>query len=131
MGIYDDDIQTAKELIDEFGQDCWWQKPAPKNGGVPGYPVAGELPQPVPCKIAFFRPKDLDSGVMQFADMIQGTEVTDNTEIGLMYGGVPFTPQNPDTIRRGAVDAPETSIIKIDRIAPDGTPVLYFITVAA
>ncbi len=129
---YLDDIATANELIDEFGQDCWWQKPAPPTGGgSAGYPVAGALPQPVPVRIAFFRPKDLDSGVQQAMDMIAGTEVSDNTEIGLMAGDVPFTPENIDQVRRGAVDAEPISIVKMDKLAPNGTPVLYYVMVAA
>lgn len=131
-GVYDDDIATAKELIEEFGQTCYWQKPQPVTvGGSPGYPVAGDVPQPEECKIAFFRPKDLDSGVAQFMDVIPNTEVPDNTEIGLMAGDVSFVPEGTDRIRRGAIDAPAISIIKIDRLAPNGTPVLYYITVAA
>lgn len=126
-----DDIATARELIFENGQDCWWQKPAPTVAAVPGYPTAGALPQPIPCQIAFFRPKDLDAGVQQFMDTIPGTEVSDNTEIGLMAGDVPFTPDNLDRVRRGAVDAEPISIIKIDRLAPNGTPILYYVTVAA
>lgn len=128
---YLDFIADAKEMIDEFGQTCWWQKPGVKVGGVPGYPGAAALPQPVACRIAFFRPKDLDSGVMQFGDMMPGTEVSDNTEIGLMAGGLAFTPENIDMVRRGVIDAPPISIIKLDRLAPNGTPVLWFVTVAA
>lgn len=128
---YLDFIQDAKELIDEFGQDCYWQKPAPTVGGEPGYPVAGALPQPIPCRIAFFSPKDLDRGVMQFMDVIPGTEVPDSSQVGLLAGGLSFTPENTDTIRRGAPDAAEISIIKMDLLAPNGTPILYFVTVAA
>jgi hypothetical protein len=36
-----------------------------------------------------------------------------------------------DTLRRGAADAPDLSINAIDRLAPNGTPVLYYITVTA
>lgn len=128
---YADFIELGEELIAEFGQQCYWQKPAVTVAAEPGYPGEGAEPQPVACMIAFFRPKDLDSGVQQFADMIQGTEVSDNTEIGLMKGNVPFTPENPDRIRRGAADAEPISIMSIDRIAPNGTPVLYFVKVAA
>ena len=132
MGVFDDDIAIAKEMIAEFGQDCWWQKPPSLNtGGIPGYPVAGALPDPIPCKIAFFSPTDMARGVLQFLDMIPGTEVADNTQIGLLAGGVSFTPENTDGIRRGADDADTVSIIKIDLLAPNGTPVLYTITVAA
>jgi hypothetical protein len=122
-------IADAKELIEEHGQDCWWQKAAPTVGGEPGYPVAGAQPQPIPCVIAFFSQKDLDRGVLQYMDVIPNTEVPDNVQIGLLAGGQSFTPENTDTIRRGAVDAAETAIVKFDVLAPNGTPVLYFITV--
>ena len=129
-GVYDDDIATANELINEFGQPCFWQQPAPKSGGVPGYPGAGALPQPIPCTIAFFSPKDLDRGVTQYMDVMPGTEVADSTQVGLMAGDVPFDPKNTDMIRRGAVDAVPISIIKMDLLAPNGTPILWFVTVA-
>jgi len=128
---YSDFIQNAKELIYEFGQDCWWQKPGVTVTSSPGYATAGELPQPSPCTIAFFSLKDLDRGVMQLVDVMPGTEVQDSAQIGLMAGGVDFTPQLTDTIRRGSATAAEISILKMDILEPNGTPVLYFITVAA
>jgi hypothetical protein len=130
-GVFDDDIATAKELIDEFGQDCWWQKPAPQTGGVPGYPTVGALPDPIPVKIAFFSGRDLNRGVFEFLSMMPGIEIPDNGEIGLLAGGLTFTPENTDTVRRGAIDAAESSVDKIDRLAPNGTPILYYVQVAA
>lgn len=124
-------IKDAKELIEEFGQDCWWQKPGVTVAGAPGYPTKEALPQPLPCVIAFFSPKDLDRGVLQYMDVIPGTEVADNSQVGLMAGGQAFDPETTDTIRRGAIDAREISILKMDVLAPNGTPVLYTITVAA
>lgn len=124
-------IADAKELIEEFGQDCWWQKPAPTVAAVPGYPTAGAVPQPIPCQIAFFSQKDLDRGVLQYMDVMPETEVPDNAQVGLLAGGLSFTPENTDTIRRGAIDAAETAIVKMDLLAPNGTPVLYLITVTA
>lgn len=128
---YQDFIDDAKEIIYEFGQDCWWQKPGATVGVTPGYANEDPLPQPFPCTIAFFSPKDLDRGVMQFFDVMPGTEVEDNTQVGLMAAGNEFDPLPTDTIRRGAVDAARVSILKMDVIAPNGTPVLYYITVAA
>lgn len=131
MAVYDDDIATAQELIAEFGQECFWQQPAPEVVGVPGYPTAGVLPDPIPCIIAFFSAKDLDRGTMQSLEPMVGTEVPDNMQVGLLAGGLSFEPALTDSIRRGAVDAPLVSIAKIDRLAPNGTAVLYHITVAA
>lgn len=133
MGVFDDDIATAQELIAEYGQDCWWQKPAPIiSGGVPGYPVVGDLPDGVPCKIAFFSGRDLDRGTYPFLQFMgTTTEIPDNQEIGLLAGGISFTPELTDSLRRGAVDAPLMSISTIDRLAPNGIPVLYYVTVEA
>lgn len=132
MADYSEEIQMAQELIDEFGQDCWWQKPAPvTDNSVPGYPVVGDLPAPAPCKIVFFSGRDLNRGVFEFLSMMPGIEVPDNAEVGLLAGGISFTPENTDTVRRGSIDANETSIEKIDRLAPDGTPILYYVQVAA
>jgi hypothetical protein len=128
---YLDFIADAQEMIAEFGQQCYWQKPAPKSGGTPGYPGSGSVPDPVAVKIAFFAPKDLDRGVQQFSDVIPGLEVADNTQVGLMAGGLSFTPENTDRIHRGTNNAEPISIIKIDLLAPNGTPVLWFVSVAA
>lgn len=130
--VFDDDIATAQELIAEFGQDCWWQKAAPvDDSSVPGYSTDGALPDPIPCKIAFFSGRDLNRGAFEFLAMMPGMEVPDNAEIGLLAGGIEFAPENTDTLRRGAADAVECSIEKIDRLAPNGTPVLYYAQVAA
>jgi hypothetical protein len=132
-GVFDDDIATAQELIAEFGQDCWWQPATPKGtGGVPGYPTSGATPAAIPCKIAFFSGRDLDRGTFEFLQqMALSMEVPDNGEIGLLAGGISFEPKMTDTVRRGASTAAECSIEKIDRLAPNGTPILYYITVAA
>jgi hypothetical protein len=129
MGVFDDDIATAKELIAEFGQTCYWQKPAPATGGVPGYPGVGTLPDPIECKMVFFSPKDLDRGVLSWRELMQASEVPTNGEIGLLAGGISFEPEVADTIRRSGATGRQWAIHKIDLLAPNGDPVLYFVTV--
>ena len=131
MSVYDEDIETAKELIQEFGQDCFWQKPAPTVAGVPGYNTEGALPDPIACRMAFFSARDLDRGVEPFLSLMTNTEVPASGIIGLLAGGIAFEPKLTDTLRRGAVDAPCLSIEDIDLVGPDGTPVLYFVRMAA
>ncbi len=132
-GVFDDDILTAQELIAEFGQNCWWQKAAPADDiTVPGYPTDGVVPDLIPCKLAFFSGRDLNRGAFEFLQQMGfSLEVPDSSEIGLLAGGISFTPELTDTIKRGASDADDCSIEKIDRLAPNGTPILYYVQVAA
>ena len=131
-GVYDEDIATAQELIAEFGQDCFWQKPAPIiDNSVPGYPVAGDLPALIPVKIAFFSGRDLNRGIYEFISLMPGMEVPDNGEIGLLAGGLSFEPELTDTFIRGTdLNAAHSSVDRLDRLAPNGTPVLYYVQTA-
>jgi hypothetical protein len=132
-GVFDDDIATAQELIAEFGQDCLWQKPAPvDDDSVPGYPTVGDLPPLIPVKIAFFSGRDLNRGTYEFLALMPGMEVPDNGEVGLLAGGLSFEPELTDTFIRGTdPDGAHTSVDKLDRLAPNGTPILYYVQVAA
>lgn len=131
-GVFDEDIQAAAELIAIYGADCLWQKPAPLVEDVPGYPTQGAVPDPVPCKIAFFRGKDVGYASEAFMALLTGTEVPTSGEIGLMAGNVPFSPDDSDTIiRNPGTEDLSLTITGIDRIAPNGTPVLYFVSVKA
>lgn len=127
MGVFDADIQAAQELIELYGASCQWQKPAPIDGGVPGYPEPGDAPDPIDCKIAFFTGRDLGRGSEEFLAMLAGTEVPAGQEIGLLAGGLSFTPELTDWIIR---DGATLAIKKIDRLAPNGTPILYYVTVS-
>lgn len=129
MGVYDEEIQDAKELIEEFGQLCYWQKPAPVTGGTPGYPIVGDKPLPIECRIAFFAPRDLGRGTEEFLQAITGTEVPSGTQIGLMAGGQTFTPEATDTILRGSKAGPVVVIERLDTLSPNGEDILYFIRV--
>ena len=127
-GVFDDDIQTAKELIDLYGMDCLWQKAAPEVESEPGYPSTGATPDPLPVRMAFFTARDLNRGSEAFMAMMAGMEVSMSSEIGLLAGGLSFTPDDSDTIVRDGVGS---AIKSIDRLAPNGTPILYYVTVAS
>lgn len=131
-GVFDQDILAAQQLIALYGQPCLWFKPDAADESVPGYPSPGEPSEGTPCHIAFFSPRDLGRGMGEFLGMMAGTEVPTNREIGLLAGGVTFTPEDADTIVRGeSSDGARIAIERIDRLAPNGTPVLYYVTVSA
>lgn len=125
--IFAPDVETAKELIALFGEDCLWHKPAPVDGGTPGYPGEGETPEPVACKIAWFNARDIGRGGTEFLSMMKGTELPLVGEIGLLAGGLTFTPELLDHVERA--DASLRAIHKIDKLAPNGLPILYYVTV--
>lgn len=128
MGVFDRSIATAQRLIAKFGQDCEWQQQTPEDGGTPGYPGDGVVPDPIPCKIAWFAPRDLGRGTEVFAALMAGIEVSSSNEIGLLAGGLTFEPDDADTIIRGTE---RLAIKQIDRLASNGTPVIYYVQVAA
>lgn len=127
MGVFDRTIATAKRLIARYGQDCLWQQPAPTTEDVPGYPTVGDKPEPIPVRIAWFAPRDLGRGTEEFMALMAGIEVPSGTEIGLLAGGLDFEPNDEDTVIR---DGNELSVKKLDRLAPNGQAILYYVSVA-
>lgn len=125
---FQEDIEAAIEMIAEVGADCLWRKaPAVEEGDAPGYTTVGAAPDPIPCKIAFFRGKDVGYGGELFAQLMANSEVQMGAEVGLLAGGLGWTPDDEDTIQRGG---DLLAITGIDRIAPNGIPILYFVKVA-
>lgn len=125
MGVYDDDIATALELITEFGQSVQWQKRAPDTGGSnPWNPNQGAIPAAFPVNMIFLSPK---TGA-KYLQLMNGTEVPIRSQAALMAGGLPFTPELNDTITRNGTSI---SVNRIDLLAPNGEDVLYYVEVAA
>lgn len=123
MGVYDSSIALAQRLIKAKGQACGWQKPAVVvTGGTPWNPEYSEItPNPIPCEIVFLMPNRYSHRMF-----IEGTEVPEDAEIGLMKGNVSFEPKLTDTIiRNGKV----LTIHKIGQLAPNGESVLYYLAV--
>lgn len=124
MGVYDRQIATAKRIIKAKGAECVWKRTTAAEGGDAWNPQPG-VPQEWPVSIAFFSPKDLGRGTGEFIAALRGTEVPTSKEIGLMAGGLEFDPSADDVIERwDGVKGIET----IDRLAPNGEAVLFFVT---
>lgn len=128
-GVFDRTKATAARLIARYGQSCQWQKAPVAVGGEPGYPGEEAPVAPAPCKIVWFSPKDLGRGSGEFAALLAGTEIPTSGEIGLMAAqGLTFTPEEADTVIKGGASV---AIEKLDRLAPNGEPILYYVTIAA
>ncbi len=108
--------------------DVSWQKQPPADDvTVPGYPTEGDAPDPVTVKMAFFSPKDMGSGTNPFRALLENTEVPMGEQIGLLAGGLSFTPEKTDILVRAGETLP---IIDIDLIAPANIPVLWLVRLA-
>ena len=127
--VFAEDIATADELITLYGEACGWRKAAADaGGGVLGYPEPEESADSVPCKIAWFSPRDLGRGTAEFIALLMGIEVPAGKQVGLLAGNAPFSPEAADTVIRR--DGREIGVDKVDFLGPDGTPVLYYVTVS-
>lgn len=128
---YTRQIASAKRSIASKGEACTWNKPAPEDAdAAPWRDVRDPDADPLefPVRIAWFSPRDLGRGTGEFLAAIMGTEVPEGVMIGLMAGGQGFEPTDADTITRA--DGSTVEPMSIDRLAPDGTPILYFVKVA-
>lgn len=125
-------IATAQRLIAAKGQACLWRKPAPLDETADDWRDVREGdPIDAPVRIAWFTPRDLGRGSEQFFQALAGAsiDVTEGVEVGLM-AAVEFEPLPSDTILKGTdPEGVAIAIQSIDRIAPDGTPILYFVKV--
>jgi hypothetical protein len=124
-GVYNSAIATAERLIAKFGASCVWSKPAEADGtGDPWRDERTGMPEDFDVSIAFFSAKDLGYGTTLALAAMAGTEVPDHNQMGLMAGGQAFDPELTDTLTFGE---DTIDVTKIDKLAPNGTPVLYFL----
>ncbi|WLJ71191.1 hypothetical protein [Sphingomonas phage Birtae] len=125
MGVYDRQVASAKRMIAAKGAKCVWVQPAAEEGGDAWNPQPAEPIRHPDISIAFFSPRDLGRGSAEFLSALRGTEVPTSSEIGLMAGGLDFEPSDADVIERW--DGVK-GIKSIDRLAPNGEAILYFVS---
>lgn len=122
-------IALAKRMIAAKGEACVWSKPAPVDPSADEWrDVRAGSPAVFPVSIAWFTPKDLGRGRDEFLSALKGNsvDVPEGVEIGIM-AATTFEPLASDTIVR--TGGKVAHIVEIDRIAPDGSPILYFVKV--
>ena len=119
----------AVEMIAAAGQTVQWRKPQPDvEGSDPWRDDRDGEPIEFAPKMVFLSPIDAARGrgrndTTMFSS---GTDVVNYSEVGLLAGDCGFVPEVTDSLyRNGNV----SEIAAIDKIAPNGTPILYFIAV--
>ena len=120
MGVFDDEIAQAKEMIQENGQLCDWYKsgvtvPAPTTQP---WITTDVPPNPASYKVYIV----FVSAKLPAIALLKGTSVPEGEEAGLMAQVIGFTPEISDKVVRGS----KTYVIKdFDVVAPNGEIILY------
>lgn len=121
-------IASATRMIEKNGLVCVWKRAAPI--AVDAKPWRDEREGSslsFRAPMVFFSPSDVGKGSELFAAKIGGTEVAGSTEVALMPSGLEFEPKIGDELYRNNV---RLNVIKIDRLAPSGVPLLYYVWIA-
>lgn len=122
MGVFDDEIQLAKEEIAANGANVLWQSltdaalPDPNKAWLPGEPTFVDHP----VRIVFL---PITAGNRQTDKYKFETEVRVGEFKGLM-AQVNFTPRAKDFILDGTKKIKVTSV---NELAPNGEIILYFL----
>lgn len=126
MGQFDRAIATAKKLIAKNGQSVKWRvvrEGAPVDPSKPWKPSAPISNVEHDVFVCFL---PVDKEMREFIRYIRGSEVATGSEMGLM-GAVAFEPSQKDVVIRNGI---EYRIKSIDRLAPNGDPILYTVEFA-
>ncbi len=122
MGVFDSSIQTALELIEEYGQKVIWRKILDDEKAT-GKPWKSDKPGPsvdVPNISICFLPVDrVNSQLLRY---LAKTDIVIGSLYGLMAGNVPFEPSPKDIVIR---DGKELKVTALDLLSPNGQKVLY------
>ena len=119
--VFDKQLLSAQKMISKYGQLCTLRK---ITNGTPDPAKPWESVTPTTAdtsvRIAFFPNTKANN---EFLHYIPGTEVPAGVEVGYLAGDAP-APTLQDLVIR---DGKTLSILSIDRIAPNGEPVLYIL----
>lgn len=125
MALYDRQIETARRMIEKYGQSVTWRKITEilEDDDKPWEPSEGdEEDSPVDVTVSIcFLPMDLQN--KKLVQYMTGKEVATGFLVGLM-GEVSFSVDIKDTVVRGSE---VIKIASIDTLAPNGRPILYTI----
>lgn len=126
MGVYDEEIADALELIEEHGQVCEWHK----DGVVPDDPdrpwLGGErVPVVKNPSICFLPATDGASGFGISKFRKEAADTVAFSTFGLM-GAQDFTPEVRDRLVR---DGSPLVLAAVDTLAPNGEVILHILSI--
>lgn len=120
---YSKQIASAKRMIKAKGQAATWREPADTTPD-PDKPWRSTANAPADHNVNVVT---LPDGQARFAALISGTDVPEGTELAYM-AAVDFEPTVRATLIR---DGKAQRITYLTPIAPDGTPIIWIVGLAA
>jgi hypothetical protein len=125
-GVFDDEIQTALELIEENGQVCDWHKDVTTLTDADRPWLGGDdVPDVKHPSICFIPATDGGSGFGMTRFRKAGEDVPSFSTFGLM-GAVDFEPELQDKVLR---EGEPLVIVAIDKLKPNEQTLLYILSI--
>ena len=120
MADYTQDIIDAQADIKEAGAQVIWRKIVRVDDPDKPWNATEAPPQDFPVSMLF-----LTNGLSNpLVSLMRNTDITDGAPDAIMAGGLTFTPELTDMIIN---DTEEFVVDSIGLLAPDGTPILYYL----
>jgi hypothetical protein len=119
-----EDIAGAREAIAEDGCEAVWWKEAPDDPDAEPWREGDGEPTEHPLRVAIFSPRDLGFGSGSFGSLSDGTEIPTSAEIAMFAAEPDFEPELTDWIV--LPNSGKSEVVRLDRLAPNDIPILWF-----
>lgn len=123
MNPFEEDIEGARQAIKEDGCEAVWFKPAPDDDDAKPWREGEGEPTERPLNVCLFSPKDLGYGSGSYGQMLDGTEIPTSAEIAMFAAEPDFNPELVDWIE---LPSGKAEVVRLDRLAPNDIPILWF-----
>ena len=124
MNPFAEDIEAARIAIEEDGCEAVWWKAAPDDPNAKPWREGEGEPTDFPLMVALFSPKDLGYGSGSYGASIDGTEIPMSAEIAMFAATPDFEPELTDWLE--LPNSGKSEIVRLDRLAPNDIPILWF-----
>ncbi len=124
MNPFAEDIEAARIAIEEDGCEAVWWKAAPVDPDAKPWRDGEGEPTDFPAMVALFSPKDLGYGSGSYGASVDGTEIPMSAEIAMFAASELFEPELTDWLE--LPNSGKSEIIRLDRLAPNDIPILWF-----
>lgn len=124
MNPFAEDLAGARQAIKEDGCEAVWWKDAPDDPDAEPWREGDGEPAQFPLNVALFSPRDLGFGAGAYGSTLDGTEIPSSAEVAMFAASDAFEPEVTDWIV--LPNSGKSEVLRLDRLAPNDIPILWF-----